>query len=195
MTPWRTTVSLAHPLRDATLRPALTAADWEKQLAEREQTAFENGVVMGERAMSEQLLRLRSEVSELQKGVLDSLRHALPQIIKDSEAGLIALALEAARKFVAGLPVSAERVEAVVREALEQVEETTDFSVHLHPEDLALLQKVNSPILEPIPGGAKFHFQSSPEVSRGGCLVHTRFGLIDAQPETKLKQLEQTLTA
>jgi len=34
---------------------------------------------------------------------------------------------------------------------------------------------------------------ASSEVSRGGCLIQTRFGLVDARRETKLEQLQQTL--
>jgi flagellar biosynthesis/type III secretory pathway protein FliH len=32
------------------------------------------------------------------------------------------------------------------------------------------------------------------EVTRGGCFVQTRFGIIDARRETKMNQLRQTLS-
>jgi flagellar biosynthesis/type III secretory pathway protein FliH len=34
---------------------------------------------------------------------------------------------------------------------------------------------------------------SSTEVSRGGCVVQTRFGVIDARRETKLELLQESL--
>jgi flagellar biosynthesis/type III secretory pathway protein FliH len=36
-------------------------------------------------------------------------------------------------------------------------------------------------------------FQPSPEVTPGGCLVQTRFGVIDARRETKLELIRQSL--
>ena len=32
------------------------------------------------------------------------------------------------------------------------------------------------------------------EVTRGGCMVHTRFGLLDARRETKIEQLRQSIS-
>lgn len=38
-------------------------------------------------------------------------------------------------------------------------------------------------------------FAGSSEVTRGGCLVQTRFGVIDARRETKVEQIRQALNA
>ena len=149
----------------------------------------------GERSLSEQLLEQRNEMSELQRGVVESLRGSLPQILVEAQSALIKLALESAQKVIAGLPINPEIVEAVVREALRQVEETAEITIQLNPEDLALLRKHQSPILQGVPDAGPLRFISSAEVTRGGCLVQTRFGLIDARRETKLSQLRQALAA
>jgi flagellar biosynthesis/type III secretory pathway protein FliH len=36
-------------------------------------------------------------------------------------------------------------------------------------------------------------FQASSEVARGGCLVETRFGIVDAGRETKMALIRQSL--
>ena len=38
-----------------------------------------------------------------------------------------------------------------------------------------------------------FRFLASPEVTRGGCLVQTHFGTVDARRETKFDLLKRTL--
>jgi flagellar biosynthesis/type III secretory pathway protein FliH len=68
-----------------------------------------------------------------------------------------------------------------------------ELHIYLHAEDLALLQKSNAPILLPGPALESTHFHVSPEVTRGGCLVQSRFGVIDARRETKLELLRQSL--
>ena len=188
-------IRFTQPLLDVRLAPPATASEWEQRLVEREQAGYERGRVAGERALSEQLLRQRNELLELQRGVLESLRRAVPQVVQQTESALVALALEAARKFVAGMPLTAELVEACVREAVAQAEDATEFHVYLHAEDLALLRQHQSPLLGPTPEVGQMHFQSSPEVTRGGCLVQTRFGTIDARRETKLQQIEKALSA
>ena len=171
--------------------PGPTSADTEED--RRERAAYERGRHEGENALREQLLAQRNEFMELQRGVLQSLDGVLPQVKHDAETALITLALEAAQKLVAGLPVSAEMVEAVVREALAQTKDAVDVTVSLHAEDLALLQKHQSPLMSVSPGHPPIHFRSSPEVTRGGCLIQTHFGIVDARRETKLELLKKRL--
>jgi flagellar assembly protein FliH len=190
---WSESIPFRHPLR--CVRPLTQAPlqDWQEHLREREQSAYERGQRDGEHALSGQLLQQRNETVELQKGILDSLRRVVPQVVQEAEAALISLALEAAQKFVAGLPINAALVETVIRDALRQVEDTAEIVIQLHPEDLALLRQHNSPMLDGLPDTGPLRFASSTEVTRGGCIVQTRFGLVDARRETKMEQLRAVL--
>jgi flagellar assembly protein FliH len=76
---------------------------------------------------------------------------------------------------------------------LVQVEGTAQFTVRLHPADLELLRKFDSPLLAAGEGGQEFRFLSSPEVTRGGCMVQTHFGTVDARRETKFDLLQRSL--
>jgi flagellar biosynthesis/type III secretory pathway protein FliH len=75
------------------------------------------------------------------------------------------------------------------------VEENTDCDIHLNPEDCALLEEFNPKLLQ---GDSRFprtRIHRTIDVSRGGCLVKTRLGIIDARRETKLALLEKSLLA
>jgi flagellar assembly protein FliH len=169
--------------------------DWQEHLREREQAAYEKGRRDGQRALGEQMLQQRNEMVELQNGVLLSLKQSLPKMIRENESALMNLALELAQKIVAGMPVDPAMLEAVVQEALQQASDTAGVVIKLHPDDLALLRKHNSPLLNGLPETGSLRFTVSPEVTRGGCVVQTRFGQIDARRETKVEQLRLTLTA
>lgn len=184
---------LAQPLKDVVLAGPMSAEQAARDGDARERAGYERGRVDGEKALGEQLVRQRAELLELQNGVLESLRQAVPQVARECEKALIELALTVAQKLIAGVAISAEMVEASVREALEQVRETTDILVHLHTEDLALLKQANSPLL--IQGGVfdQIRFQISSDVTRGGCIVQTRFGIIDGRRETKVALIRKSL--
>jgi flagellar assembly protein FliH len=193
---WRKSLSIGHPLSTVFLVPAAVTQTREAAGArdrQREQAAYERGLGDGEKRLSEQLLRQRTEMLEMQNGVLASLRQAVPKVVRQSEAGVVQLALEVARKLVSDLPISAEMIEAAVRSALAQAESNAEIQIFLHPDDLALLERSNSPVLLPGPGNEALHFHSSAEITRGGCLVETRFGVIDSSRETKLKLIRQSL--
>ena len=188
-------IALKQPLRDVRLLMQAPAQDWQEHLREREQAAFENGRREGERSLGGQLLQQRNELVELQNGILNSLQQTLPRLIAENESALMNLALDLAQRIVAGLPVDQVMVESVVREALQQAKDTSEMMVQLHPEDLALLRKHNSPLLNGLPETGPLRFSGVAAIVRGGCMVQTRFGLIDAQRETKVEQLRKALLA
>lgn len=186
-------ITLTVPLRDVCLVSASSRVENEERQHEAVKTAYERGRREAEKALSEQLLQQRGEMLELQQGVLTSLRNVLPQLIQESEKALIELALEVAQKIVSGISITPELVESTVRDAVSQIEHNTEIQVQLNPDDLALLRKHNSPIFDGVPGAEALRFSSSPEISRGGCILHTRFGLLDARRETKIEQLRKSL--
>ena len=192
---WSDSIPFRQPLREVRLLVQVPTQGWNDFLREREQAAYQRGQQEGERALTQQLIQHQGETGKLQNGVLQSLARAIPQGVRETENALIQLALDAAQKIVAGLPITAEMIEAVVTEAVRQVEGSAEITVQLHPEDFKLLRMHQSAVLTGLPESGPLHFTGSTTVTRGGCLVQTRFGVIDARRETKLEQLRQTLSA
>lgn len=190
---WSETIGFKQPLREVLLVADAPAQGWDELLRAREAAGYERGRRDGENALTEQMVQERAEIARLRHGILESLSAAVPQVVKETESSLICLAFEAARRIVAGLPISPELVETVVREAVHEAEDSAEVTVQLHPEDLSLLRKHDSKILAGLPDSGPVRFMPSAEVTRGGCLVQTRFGLIDARREVKFEQLSRTL--
>jgi flagellar assembly protein FliH len=192
MNSWSETVALSRPLRDARTKGG-GAPPSAEDLREAELSArYQLGLADGEKALTEKLIQQRAELHELAQGLLESLRQAVPHVVRQTEDTMVSLALAVCQKLVAGLPISAAMVEASVRDALAQVEGAARFTVRLNRADLELLQKAGSPLLTPA-AGQDFRFLASPDVSRGGCLVETNFGTVDARRETKLDLLKRNL--
>lgn len=190
---WSDSIPFPRPLRDVRLLVQAPVQDWKDFLQEREAAAYERGRQDGESTLSKQLLQQRNEIAEMQHGVLQSLTNAIPQVVQATESALMDLALEVARKLVSDLPITSEMIEGMVRETVRQVEGSAEITVQLHPDDLALLRQHQSPVLNGLAETGPLRFVTSSEVTRGGCLVQTRFGMIDARRETKLEQLGLSL--
>jgi flagellar assembly protein FliH len=182
-------LTLRQPLRDVLLAAAVDPVD------QKIQTAYERGRRDGEKALQDQLARERKHFQELRNGVLQSLQQCVPKVVRECEQTLIALCLEAARKLVSDIPISSEMVEGTVKEAMSQVDEAADYEIYLHPEDLELLKQAGAQLLVQNSNGPKVYFHSSGEVTRGGCLVKTRFGIIDGRRETRFELLKKTVLA
>lgn len=194
---WSRTVRCPRPIRSVRLASGRgePGADAEAAQARREEDAYQRGLVEGERRLSEQLLQQRNEIQRLHAGVLHALREAVTSVTHQTEGALIDLAFEVASKVVAGIPISRELVEASVRSALVAARDAAELAVHLHPEDLELLQRHGSEVLAPPSGSPQIRFVPATDVARGGCLVRTEFGAIDARRETRLERMRQALDA
>ncbi|MCS7049157.1 MAG: FliH/SctL family protein [Verrucomicrobiae bacterium] len=193
------TVTLPHPVRGVTWAGATTepvggrepnqnltptAYLPAEEARAREQAAYERGRREAETMLREQLLAQRRELLEWQQGVLRKLQEAIPQVVHDTQEQLIQLALTAAQKVVAGMPISADAVREAVREALAQVEAGSEVTVLLHPEDCAALG-------EQAPAGVRV--QADPQLARGDCVVKTPFGIVDARRATKWQRIQEAL--
>lgn len=196
MKSWSENIRLGAALRDATLvGPANHRGAGASESSDSWRAGYAQGRLEGEKSLSEQLLKQRTDLHELAQGVLNSLRQAVPQVIHDTENALVSLAFEVAQRLVSGMPVSVPMIEATIRDALAEVEGSAQFTVRLHSADLELLQKAGSTLLSSSDGATEFRFLSSPEVARGGCLVQTRFGTVDARRETKFDLMKRSLVA
>ncbi len=190
--PWREPLRLHAPLKDAQLS-SLRSVSIDQALA-REEAAFARGAAAGESRLSQQLIAQRAEIMSLQTGVLTSLQKAAADVIRQSEQAMVQLAMAIAEKIVGDLPVTAPVVAASVRAAIADADQATAFQIKLHPEDLALLQQSASPLLQPGPSQS-FQFEPSAAVNRGGCIVTTQFGVIDARRETRRQLLAEALAS
>jgi flagellar assembly protein FliH len=194
MKSWSETITLPAPLRNASPASLSSPAQpMDAPLRASWQSGYDQGRIEGEKSLSEQLLKQRAELQELLHGTLESLRQAVPQVVRDTENMMVSIALEVARKLVSDMPISVPMIEAAVRDALTHVESSAQATIRLHPADLELLQNAASALLSSSEAPNDFRFLSSSEVSRGGCLVETRFGTVDARRETKFDLLKKSL--
>lgn len=190
---WPEPIKLSEPLRDVRLGATPFVMATEDELKAREQKSFELGIREGERRLSQQLLQQRHELLQVQNGVLKSLSDSIDQVCQQCERGLIELALSTAYKLVGDIPINADMVRAVMAETIAQAKDGVELNVRLHPEDLALLERDESIVPSKDGPRVQVTLQPSLEVSRGGCIVETRLGIIDARRETRLELIKQAV--
>ena len=167
-----------------------------------EQAAYERGKKDAEATLKDQLEVMKTEYATEQqqkladffKNIQDDLGGQVPRMLQSLEKHVINLAADIAMKIVAGTPVDKSMVETVVKDALAKAEKDTDVVVLLNEADLELLSQADSELLQRTHGSSEVVFKASPEVSRGGCLLETRYGTVDARIETKADVLKKAVT-
>ncbi len=163
----------------------------ESELAEREEAAYRRGVDAARALADQQMVEFRADVEHLGDGVFKKLSGLEPAMVAQLRDTLPALALDIARRLLAGYEPPAEVVSRVCEEALNgMLPERENLELAVAPRDAALLEKLNPTWLHRFPG---LRIQSEKTLAPGDCQVRSRFGLSDARLQTKLKALEHNL--
>lgn len=162
--------------------PAILSAGELDQLL---QARFSEGWEAGQKSLSAQLVQQRSDLLQVQNGVIASLKKAVAGVVAETEAVLAELTFTSVCRIVGQTAVTKEMVSETVTESLSGIASNCVFEIRLHPEDLQMFQDLQG------------DFGLSKEVllvadnalERGDCCVRTRFGLVDARRSTKLQNL------
>lgn len=170
--------------------PVVPTPDQQAQLAALEREAFTKGYAQGERAgleaggkRAEAMLRRLAQTLEELTGLRDSM-------VRQTERELVQLSLAIARKVLhREVTVDPELTAALAHVALERIGGTAPATVRLHPDDYAT---VTAGQMTPL-GGRQVEVLPDPSVSRGGCLVESEFGFINASVDAQVDEIARAV--
>lgn len=112
----------------------------------------------------------------------------------EAERAAVDLALRIAEQVVrAAIEVQPERVLDTVSGALRRLMERERVVVLVHPEDLELVRERAPEIVAPLGGIEHCEVQADRRVTRGGAIVRTTDGEVDATLATKLERMRELL--
>jgi flagellar assembly protein FliH len=126
---------------------------------------------------------------ELMKS-LDELTTFRSTLAQQTENDLVRLALEIAQKVI-HLEVRSNAQVAVElsRAALARVPSRTPATIHLNPEDFAYVESNQ----HQLPSGHSLSFIEDRAIERGGCVVQTDMGEVDASIEQQFSEISAAL--
>jgi flagellar assembly protein FliH len=168
--------------------PELDPAEAEKRRLEEafeaaRKKGYEAGLAQAGEEARLQAGRLR-ELTESYSSALDSLDFRLSDQVLN-------LALDVARQVVAGeLSARPERILDVVNLALRQMVETTrEARLLLNPDDAAIIR----PLLNEALDKSRLRIVEDVRIVRGGCLIETPQGDLDATLQARWRQVVTVL--
>ncbi len=171
-------------------------AEVERLLAlrEEERAAFEaERSSMEKRIDAEVTARLGGAVAALEGAAerVDSLRR---DALTAASETVVRLAVAMAEKIIGhSVKIDAAVVVESARRALALAAEREELTVRLHPDDLAVVEENREMCADDVRLSGAVRFEGDRRIRRGGCLVVTETGDVDARVEKQIEVMERAL--
>jgi flagellar assembly protein FliH len=163
----------------------------EAEVAQAAKAAYGRGVDDARGSADQQMVEFRADIEQLRDGVFSKIAQLEPMLVAQIREALPGLAVEIARRLLAGYEPPAEVVSRLCEEALAELfPERDNLELVVGPRDADFLTKLNPQWKERYPG-LRITVESS--LKPGDCQVRSRFGLTDARQQVKLTALAHSL--
>ncbi len=178
-------------------RGATTATATVGVLEAQLQEAFERGRRQGLEEARERLgaagERLDAAGDALGQA-LEELSQLRSRLLQGSRSDMLRLVLAIARQVI-GVEVSVNRevILSTIDRALQASVRADAYQIRVHPDDLLAASERKPLFLASINALKNITFETDPSIARGGCLVESELGEVDATVEHQLAELRRVL--
>lgn len=164
----------------------------EAELAQATQAAYRRGGDDARSAADQQMVEFRADIEQMTDGVLKKLGGIESVIVAQLRDALPSLAIDIARRLLAGYEPPPEIVSRLCEEALAELfPERENLELVVGPRDAEMLHKMNPDWMVRYPG---LRLRVEANFKPGDCQVISRFGLTDARQQTKLAAFAHNLS-
>jgi type III secretion protein L len=131
-----------------------------------------------------------AQVTEL----LAKARVEYEQTLKNASKEMLSLAFKIAEKIVGKqLEMDKTIIMDIVSQALQTVRQSRQITLRVNPEDAKVLKANKDAFLEKLGHGREIDVLEDKKVERGGCIIESEIGIVEAQLQTQLDRLKKVL--
>jgi flagellar assembly protein FliH len=161
-----------------------------------EQEYYEKGLSDGirkgkdlEKSETRQTLQTMSvivkEMSALKKNTLDGM-----------EEEIVQLSLAVAEKVIhLEATTNREVIRGVLKEAIKSIGDRENMKIRLHPQDFHFMMEIKNDFLQSFDGIRNVTFEEDESIQRGGAIIETVCGEVDARLDQQYNEIKAAMTA
>jgi len=160
--------------------------------------AWEEGLNEGRRQGREEIeAAMRAQAESFERSaltLLESLQREKERLLRKTEPELIELACSIAGRIVRReVEQDDEAVLRIVQKAIDLATEKTQLLIRLHPTDIEWVRQHCEQLRATHDHLEQILFEPDTRIERGGCIIETKAGNVDARLERQLGELRRNL--
>lgn len=159
-----------------------------------EREAYEKGFTAGEKAGFEMGRKKAEVLFQGLSGVLAELNTFRESLYKGCEAEMVELVMAIARKVIPkAIEQRRETVVDCVKAALDVVVASGEILVKANPKDLEVIHQYTEELTRYTDGVKEVKVEADESIMKGGCVIETNYGEVDATINGVMAELEERL--
>lgn len=165
-------------------------AEMERNLSRVSDESYRKGYTEGVEFQKKAIAPVLDAISTMTK-MIPLIRQ---DIVAKTEEQVVKLALAIAEKILnQEVATRREVIIGVIKGVLKNISETEGMKIRLNPQDFRYIMEVKKDFLQSFDGVHNVIFEEDASIKRGGAIVETMFGEVDARLESQLKEIRTVM--
>ncbi len=159
------------------------------------QAAFNEGVDKGR---NEVIASHREKVHQATIAlttVVEEMKRVRQRDVELMEIETVRLALAITKRIIGQEAENGKVIRQVVKLAMEKVSDQRQITLRLHPEDVETVKEFQGDLVSGDDMAAFLKIEADDAILRGGCIIETKLGDVDARIDQQMKVIEEMLDA
>jgi|GEM_PF-1152968 len=183
-----------HLLEEAEKKADRYLMEARKKIPMIEKEAYEKGFFQGEQSGLEIGERKIKAIADNFSQIVAELGKIKRKIYQDNEKEIIDMAIKISEKIVhQEISLNNEVIVSVAKAAISQAVDRENLIIKINPADFETVLKYKPKIMDSMDGINVILLKKDEGILRGGCVVETDFGDIDAQIDHQQEEVKNTL--
>lgn len=163
----------------------------EQAYHEAYQLGFDEGRESAFVERKTELVRSLNQLADL----LGSIERLKEDLVANNERQIVRLVFEMAKRVVLReLSVSQDAVLDVMKQAVASAQSEETITIRVSSDDYAFIENIKTKLGKDFDFLQRAKLEASEEVSKGGCIVETNYGVVNATVEQRLDKLWATIS-
>jgi flagellar assembly protein FliH len=152
--------------------------------------AYDQGFDAGVAQQTERSLTTLKALSQILREVGDLKK----KLLAGAEEQMLSLVLAVAEKVIYGeVSTNSQIILGVLREAIQSVVDREGMKIRLNPQDFLFMMDMKADFLQEFNGVKNMTFEEDGGIKRGGAILETLSGEVDARLEQRIKEVKGAL--
>jgi flagellar assembly protein FliH len=160
----------------------------EKKASFRE--GYEEGLKQGVEIQKQEASRMVQALTD----VIKEMESVKQNILENAEHDIVELAVDLAEKVIhCEVLTNRDVITAVLKDAIKGIIDKEELKIRLNPIDYRYMLEIKSDFFQSVDGVKHVVFEEDESIQRGGAIIETLFGEVDARIDRQLGEMKTIL--